>query len=418
MSLNVKHSKYIDWYLIVGFLLIFLTVRAIRLLSDFHFLHDQALFSLKALEIWKYKIITLIGPPTSLALNGRYIFQGGAIYYFLLVFLALGRFDPYYATWAFTFFSGLMLIPLYYGTKNLISRQSAIILMSVYALAPWYIVATSELWNPYFQFALLPILIWLLSKYDQTNRDLWLFGTSVFGGFLLQFHYQFFVVILSLFIYLIVKKRNVLNLALFIFGILLGFSPMIIFEFRNDFYNLNTLWLYLHNLSLLLGESKGPPPHYLISIILMSVLAVLKLTHKKLLNKHLLVFTVLLAITSLFTLLNISKHEKSLGWSYKDEIKAYNIIRNNSVKDYNITAFYQAVATPQKYFHLRDNIIIKSDDYYNNQYLYVMYENENFINDQAYEMNSFQPSKILNSWPINDRYNLYLVERLVNSIAK
>ena len=103
-------------------------------------------------------------------------------------------------------------------------------------------------------------------------------------------------------------------------------------------------------------------------------------------------------------------HEKQLGWSWRDELRAYQIIRSQDLVGYNVTAFYQGIATPQRYLHRRDEVLLP-DDYYHNEYLFVLYPDESWTNDSAYEMNSFVPYLKLNEWQINERYNLYLLRR-------
>ena len=60
----------------------------------------------------------------------------------------------------------------------------------------------------------------------------------------------------------------------------------------------------------------------------------------------------------------------------------------------------------------RDGLNINFNDYYNNKYLFVVYKDDTYMSDLAYEVNSFKPNKELKRWKINEKYNMYLLERI------
>lgn len=191
-------KKYLP---LLSFLVLFILIRSINFQYHLNFSTDQALFSSQALSIIKNKTLTLIGPKFSLEYDGRFMFQGPLIYYFLIPFLLLGNYDPIKSSFIFMIFCSLMLIPLYFGTRLLINKNAAILFIIIYALFPVFINYTRFLWNPNFQFALLPLLLLLMGIFKkQSNFPLfWLSSATL--GLLLQFHYSFLIVIVGLFFY-------------------------------------------------------------------------------------------------------------------------------------------------------------------------------------------------------------------------
>ncbi|MDA1317346.1 MAG: hypothetical protein O3B87_04995, partial [bacterium] len=73
----------------------------------FKFVYDQVASSTVVLELWQNKDISLIGPPMSLTISSRQVFFGGVSYYLQMAFLLIGRWDPFWSTYAFMIFSSI-----------------------------------------------------------------------------------------------------------------------------------------------------------------------------------------------------------------------------------------------------------------------------------------------------------------------
>ncbi len=421
--------------LLVAFIVAFLLIRSIHYVYHLNFSGDQATFSTTALEIWREKKLVLIGPPISINLGGRQIFQGPLIYYFQLLFLLLGNFDPIKASYLFTIFCAIMIVPLYYGAKNLVNSTAAIILVSLYTFAPYYINFSRFLWNPTFQFSLTPLLIFLMGLYH-TRKNKWVFlAISILLGAMLQFHYQFVLAIGALFIYyFLIKRIKISNIFLFVAGLGIGFSSLILFELRNGFYNINTLLLFLSNLDAIDKPGGDYRGHYYLSISflaylgLLGVICKLYLSHskrylrikKKSVQKAILVFLIALNVflASWALIKNAPKPETAFWaatgkWNYLDELKIYTIVKEQGLKNYNIANLaYDAKSVVPKYLMKVDKIDIDYVDYWHNRYLFVIEENgKDYKEDAAYEVKYFAPARELRRWAINDTYTMYLLER-------
>ena len=79
----------------------FVLIRTVNFKHFFSFVYDQANFSTTALEIFRERRVQLIGPSISIHYGGREIFQGSVIYYFFLLFLLLGGFEPKLSTYIY-----------------------------------------------------------------------------------------------------------------------------------------------------------------------------------------------------------------------------------------------------------------------------------------------------------------------------
>ena len=144
---------------ITFFIFLFIFIRSLNFTGHLNFSFDQAWSSTRVLEIWRNKEFTLVGPGNSIVVGGKQIIQGSINYYFLLVFLLLGKFDPVISSYLFMLFCAVMLMPLYYGVKMLYNHKAAVLTLVVYTLLPVYIDFTSFFFGPGFQFSLMPLLI-------------------------------------------------------------------------------------------------------------------------------------------------------------------------------------------------------------------------------------------------------------------
>lgn len=417
MKIIKKNQELISLFLIFIF---FILIRSFYFSYFLNWSQDQAESGIVALEIWRNKKLTLIGPQISATYQGRLLFQGPITYYLFLLFLLLGQWDPIKASYWFMIFAAFMIFPLYFGLKKLINQKAAFIGVLIYSFFPYYINYTRFLWNSTLQFSLLPILIWFLAKYkkDQSKKNLFLL--SFWLGLLTQFHYQFILVIFCFLIYLIVKKLNLNNLLIYFIGIAFGLLPLVLFELKHNFYNLQTAILFLQNWSKVDKPGNITMPHYYLSLSFLLIIYLLLIFKNKInnINKKLILSFGLIFVLIAFVI-NIKKPDQSYWapakyWNYLMEEKAYQIIKKTGIKkDFNVAdlSYYNTTAAVTKFFLKRDGYQINYDDYYQNKYLFIISYGDDYKKALSYEVAFFKPRRLIKDWSLNDHYNLYLFER-------
>ncbi len=403
-----------DFKIVLFFIFLFILIRSIHFKEYLNFSFDQAWGSTRVLEIWRNKEITLVGPGSSLVVGGKQVLQGSINYYFHLFFLLLGGFDPIKSSYLLTLFVGLMLIPLFYGVKLLYDKKTAVFISLLYAFLPYYIDFSRFFFGPVYQLSLVPILVLFMGLYKKYKKSLYLSLVFIVVGILTQFHYQTLVILFLLSIYYLWKTKNKTKTVLIMLGgFTLGFLPMIIFEIKNDFYNIKVLWEYLRFVKK--SSDFFFIPHRFLSISLVLLIILAPLYRKFLKNKTLIALGLVLFALDLFIYLPSPKNAfgMSPNWNYLMEKKAYQIIKKEGLKNFNVVnLIYDNLSVVIKY-HLRlDNYQINYDDYYHNEYLFVINKDKNIFNNPAYEVNTFKPNKKLKKWKLNNTYNLYLFQRL------
>lgn len=404
------------------FIVVFIGIRSVNYIYHLNWSGDQGSFATQALNIFRTRTPTLIGPEISATLNGRFIFQGPLIYYFFIFFLFIGGWNPVTASYLFMIFCSLMIIPLYYGVKKLINQKAALIIIVIYTLVPYYLNYTRFLWNTTLQLSLLPILILLMGLFKEKKQWTYLFLTAIWLGVLLQFHYQFILVIFGIFLYyFIFKKLSIFYILFFIFGLIIGFSPIILFELKHNFYNLQTMIMFVKNWDKVNKPGNAAMPHYYIALSFMGILGISGIFRERMKKfPSYVIFFSALFIGIYALIINVSKPKAAFWaptspWNYLAEKKIYDIIRATGMKkDFNIAnlAYYDTKSVVVKYFMKRDSYQIDYEDYYHNKYLFVVTEGNKYLQTLSYEVAFFKPNKILNKWKINDRYDMLLLERI------
>lgn len=408
-----------EWLILALWVLIFVLIRSMHFTAGLNFSQDQANDSLRGLELLRENKITLIGTHTGYNYHGRLLFQGPLFIYTYMAYNLLGRFDPIVSSYVFMLTGALSIIPLYFGMKRLTNQFAALLSVVIYSLVPYYINYTKFMWNPNFQFVFTPILIYVFSRYYVGQSIRWLFATSVLAGALLQYHYQFVVIIAALGIYTMMQKSWLRNLIVFIAGQAIGFSPVILFELRHDFYNLRTIAIYLQHFNEVFFSNSSAPisPHFFLSISFVAICVGL-ISLKKLVHKSSVIIAIILLLPFSAQYLNTPDrmYNSTTQWRLEDELKVYSIIRNFDLRDINVSHLdYDNEAVVQKYFLTRDYKMFHND-YYTNRYLFAVSKTNRLSSYKAYEITSFSPRSIVESWPISQLYTLYLLERTEKSL--
>lgn len=236
----IRHFIKEDWYLIF-LVIVSLCLRVGYPLSGhFSFTFDQGKDMLNALEMIVTKQPKLIGPWTSIP--GFYF--GPAWYYFLAIFMSVGRLAPAAPVWGMILLAIVQIILVY----KYFGKVAA---TTVTAATLWQTVTISA-WNPF----PLTLVSWaIMAVLLQTSRDkkvTW--QRAILLGFLagIGWHFSsayaiFYPIIILLCIFyqrLIINTKVILLLAL---GFLIPFLPQALFELRHSFPEVQALIAYVHS---------------------------------------------------------------------------------------------------------------------------------------------------------------------------
>lgn len=380
--------------LIIG---VFLGLRFFRLKETVNFSADQGMFLIRAREIWENKELTLIGPTASPIVEGRQFFQGAAIYYFLVVLMLISRWDPIIASgWLIV----LNLVGLYFVGK--ISKK-AVILATFMPVSVYY---SKFIWNPNVLMILAPIYWWIFLKSIKDEK--WIdYGISgLLAGVMLQFHFQVGLLILVCAGYILLKKTNWKNTVIYLIGVAIGYFPLILFDLRNNFYNLKTIWLWITK-----GQSQKTPPQIYYFLVWLPLLWVylVKIIEKTKVKKW--IYGGLIVGSLIWLIGTKGTRDMPKNWDYKMLEKSEKIILSENPDNFNIvnklsgdTRFYSL-----RYLLEKDNqAAMPVDKYPEAKVLFVVADWEwKSDDDKVWEVSSLGKSRELNRWELGSGINLY-----------
>lgn len=206
-----------------------------------NFSMDQGLFMLKSWEIWNDKKLELIGPSASPVVNGRHFFQGPITYYWLIIVGILGKWKPENITIIITFMSLISMGFLYLTAKKLFGKGVGVLSAVIWTLSPIAIQYAGWIWNPSLLLILIPPSLYV-GVLAIKEKKWWQFG--IFGillGLSLQCHFQTGLLIIMTGVVMLFRRIILSKWIYLLTGFLVGYSPLIIFDLRNNFYNIKTI---------------------------------------------------------------------------------------------------------------------------------------------------------------------------------
>lgn len=403
---------------IILVLLLALFLRIFRLRELTTFSGDQGIDLLVVKRMLIDHQWTLLGPKTSITP----IFNGPAYYYLILPFLALFHLDPIGVSYLMILFYLGTIFLIYLFGRRFINKQAGLLAAFFFAIWPISVeysrVSFNSFPTPFFAI----LFIYSLAK---SLKKIWWVALAGFClGIMMQLHYfNFFLGLFGL-IWLFLKTRNkIKSFLVFTLFFLIGFSPMLAFELRHNFFNTKTLWVFLSQRGL---STFSWQLHYLISffpfIFLILGLVLNWFWQKNKMIGLLLIFSLTLLNLSQVNLWRKNGYTMPEGWNMNGVQKATKIINEdlkfNKIKNYEVAALLDGDTRAYSYRYFLEVMGQKPmgvEDYPQAEFLYVIGRGEeNFIlSYPVWEIYSFLPAKVDKIWEIQNNVKLFkLVKKI------
>lgn len=402
----------IFWTLIC---LLFLGLRFINL-STVNFGSDAARDFLVAWNIYITRHPVLIGPPSEYTVIGRQFFFGPAPYYIILPALALGNWSFLSVSYFLIF---LNLAVLLISLNILYTHVKEKLIVYYFAIfctfTPLLVIYSQSYWNPYLMLPVSTILIALLVKNRAQKKSfLLLLLIGFLFGLGMEFHYSFIFAIIVSCIWLFLNKKINLKSAVFLCGgFVIGFFPLILFELRNHFYNLNTMLLILTHPSNM-STSFIFNSFYLVSLLPFLFYAISVFLGKANKKSGILIniFLGVYVLGSLFIV--FSPHSYTL--TYPDAQQLAKIIEQDNPKNFNIVdqLSLDNRATPVRYLLTVQGhtpMGVTEYPYAKTLYIYSRMPLRSLLKNPVWEIKSYLPFKTVKTWEIRDGIFLYKLQK-------
>lgn len=204
------------------------------------FLGDEGRDMIVMRNIFIEKHLPFLGPSASV--GGFYL---GPIYYWMAApFLLLWHFDPVGPAYLVAILGVATVLLLYKFINEALGFWPAILVSSLYGIAPLIIRYSRSSWNPNPLPFFSLLLIYFIYLGIKKKRYIYFLAAGVSFGIAIQLHYLAAILFLISAIIVCVNTnfKNWPKIALLaIIGFLITFSPFLIFEIRHNFPNIRTI---------------------------------------------------------------------------------------------------------------------------------------------------------------------------------
>lgn len=422
MKKPFKITKYKVIVLIVIILGIFLRVYRLPNLTSFSY--EQALALEASGKMVQTKKISLIGIEYFIrqTSDNHSFFNSAAYLYPLSITQLLFGFDPIYPAYLFVFLNILAGVGMYLFTDKYFKKPTSLTVLVLFMFSPSMIEISRTVWHVYLLVPITVLSIWSYAKYFKSLNAKWLtlLGLSLGLGF--GIHISYILSLLFFFlatIYLLYKKHKLVHLIPFFVGVGIGYSPLILFDLRHNFYNLSTMLTFLAE-TFTKNNSSFAFSYYHFLYFLVPLYLLLAIILNKIFSFKLLILILMLYITISFPKWNLFDEyppgmPKGTNLTIMKEISA--IIKNDVHGEFEVASIVDGETRAENLRYLLEFIDRKkpmdSNKYPEASVIYVIsYSDQDPLTKSVWELNSIKPAKIIDSWKVNDLVTLDKIQKL------
>lgn len=313
---------------------------------NFHL--DPPLFMQEMKDIVDAKKISLIGPMvSSKVLEGRGFFTGPTMYYILIPIALATNWNVEILTAFFGLIWLVFFVLLYFWIRKKFGATIGLLVYAIASFSPWLVPHARIIWNPAFipLFALL--LMFCLEK--RKEHRVYYFMSGLAFGLGLSIEY-IAIALLPILLYFLIseikdKSFRATNWLLLFSGFLLGEAPLILFEFRHNFYNLQTIFFHLANYKPSQTYDfrfRGHFYYYIFPFLPLFFLFYAKVLAKiqKRFGKKILIFSQVLIMVLFLARLILGPRDEALinphGWTIARQKQAVDLITYDNEKIFEV----------------------------------------------------------------------------------
>ncbi|MBI5613859.1 glycosyltransferase family 39 protein [Candidatus Gottesmanbacteria bacterium] len=239
ISFVKRHSIFFQSILLVAVLLLSAYLRLYKISEYMTFLGDEGRDVLIVKRMIVDHKFTLLGPTASV---GGF-FLGPIYYYFMLPFLWLWNLDPTGPAVMVALFGILTVYLVYRIGKDFFDYRTGIIASLLYSLSPIVIAYSRSSWNPNVVPFFATLLVYILFKYSQEQKNRYVCFAGICLGIGIQLHYLFTFLfpLVLLWVFLFRRRAFIKIFVSLVIGFIIGASPFLLFELRHGFANIRSI---------------------------------------------------------------------------------------------------------------------------------------------------------------------------------
>lgn len=348
--------------------------------------------------------------------KGHVLFYSPLFPYSLIPMILLSNYSPLYVTYYFAFLNIFTSVVLYFVVKKMTNKTVALFSFILFLFNSYMIYHSLFLW-PYNYLPLIGLVcFYLLYLYNKNQKEIYNFILGFLGGVGFGLQYLFSPLVLLVFVLVIRKStKRVISIFTFLTGFILGNLPMVLFDLRNNFYNLKTLLQYF--IDTLKGQSDASFNYYYLlplwPVLMLVGGFLLYLVYKKSKTLALLLLLVYLVMNLGSPLVNLSKSlgmPEGLNWS--EIMGAASAVAKDNPENFNVVTLLDfdtrgyVLRYPLETKHRLKPMGV--EEYPTAKTIYALSESAyDYENPKVWELSSFFPYETEVLLKIDERYSVY-----------
>jgi hypothetical protein len=411
-------------------LFIFLLITFFSVLAHFWNYNDLVGFTLDspihltgAREMVDSGKISLIGPSiTSKEVMGRVFFLGPFYYYVLALLGIISNWNVIFISGFFTSLWISTFIILFLWLNKKFGNKIAILIYTLLSFYPFFIQISRAIWN--LQFIPLFGTLFLICLVERKKLIHYLLA-GIFWGLGLNVHYMtalwIFIAGFFLISEIYYKRFNIKYWLALVLGVVLAELPLIVFEFRHNFYNLNTLLFQIKYGGLSQGYTFAIWYYYILPFLPLAAFLAGKLFNYIKRTRFDFILTSFLTVISIcFMILAFgSSGQKAMhypGWSIKTQKEVVNIIDKGNEGKFEVaeTISSDTRATDVRWWLREVGVdVMKVEEYDKAPVLYLVTTPDRPPESETvWEVSSIRPFKVLLKVELGEGLLLYKLAKL------
>lgn len=410
--------------LVFAVIIIGIFLRFYRLPELTSFSYEQALALEASGKIVQTGKISLIGTEYFIrqtSLSHSFFNSGFYLYPLSLIQFVFG-FDPIAPAILFATLNILAGVGLFFLVDKNFKKPTGLITLILFMFSPSMVQISRTVWHVYLLVPIAVMAIWSYFQFLENLKPLWLillgFSLGLGFGMHISFAIAGIIIFFTLLKRLMKKHKFVYFLYLFL-GVLIGYSPLVLFDVRHSFYNLSTMLTFL--IEIFSSNKSGfsfEPYHFI--FLLIPLFIILAKGMLKLFSPKTTVLLLLLYITISFPGWHLSDVYPSgmpKGTNLEIIKQISSLVTKDAPEKFEIASIVDGETRAENLRYLLEYVDKKPpmafDKYPEANVLYVVsYIGQDPLTKSVWEINSIKPAKVSNVWQINDLIKLSKLEKI------
>ncbi len=410
--------------LVFAVIIIGIFLRFYRLPELTSFSYEQALALEASGKIVQTGKISLIGTEYFIrqtSLSHSFFNSGFYLYPLSLIQFVFG-FDPIAPAILFATLNILAGVGLFFLVDKNFKKPTGLITLILFMFSPSMVQISRTVWHVYLLVPIAVMAIWSYFQFLENLKPLWLillgFSLGLGFGMHISFAIAGIIIFFTLLKRLMKKHKFVYFLYLFL-GVLIGYSPLVLFDVRHSFYNLSTMLTFL--IETFSSNKSGfsfEPYHFI--FLLIPLFIILAKGMLKLFSPKTTVLLLLLYITISFPGWHLSDVYPSgmpKGTNLEIIKQISSLVTKDAPEKFEIASIVDGETRAENLRYLLEYVDKKPpmafDKYPEANVLYVVsYIGQDPLTKSVWEINSIKPAKVSNVWQISDLIKLSKLEKI------